>query len=407
MTGWLALAAALVATGAAANAPGLVVVAAIAAGYATLTRLWTRFGARNVSYERRLGASRAVAGDSVALDITVWNRKPLPLPWIAVDDLLTEGLTVRERPDLDHADERQHRRLLRNTWALTWFERVIRHFHLDDVRRGAYELGPARLRIRDLFGRDAADDEVEGRTTLTVVPRSVPVTQVPTDRAPLGERRAPSSLVADPALFSGVRPFQAGDGLRRVHWRATARLGAPVSRRYEPARGRTVVIAVDVQTLDDVAHWEMAYDDDAFETLCVVAASLARRYLDDGASVGIAAASFTGTPQRIAWLAPRAGMGQVARVGELLARIGPVSSMPFGALLAWLARRLPSGATVVALSARDARVVAPVLRRLGRSGFAVEAIGVASTWSGDALGFPVHAAHLTPDWQHPDGLRLS
>ena len=407
MSGWLALAATLVVIGGVADAPGLIVVAAITAGYGTLTRLWTRYGVRNVTYERRLGAPRAVAGDSVALDITIWNRKPLPLPWIAADDMLTDGLVVRERPDLDHADDRQQRRLLRNTWALTWYERVVRHFHLDDLRRGSYELGPARLLLRDVFGRDAAEEDLAERETLTVVPRAVPVTHLPEDRSPLGERRAPRSLVADPALFSGVRPFQAGDSLRRVHWRATARLGSPVSRRFEPARGRTVVIAIDVQTLDDVPHWEMSYDEDAFEGLCVTAASLARHLLDEGALVGIAAASFTGTPQRIGWLAPRAGRGQVARVGELLARIGPVSSMPYETLLSWLARRLPAGSSVVALTSRDPRPVRPVLRRLTRSGFAVEAIRTGGTWSGDGAGFRVHAAHLDPDWRRADGLRIS
>lgn len=407
MSSWLALAAVMAIVGAVAGAPGLLVVAGITAGYETLTRLWSRYGTRRVTYERRLGSARAVAGDTVTLDVTVWNRKPLPLPWIAADDLLSEGLVVRERPDLDQADERQHRRILRNTWALTWYERVVRHFHLDDLRRGWYELGPARLRIRDVFGRDAAEGEVEPRATLTVVPRAVGVRHLPGDRSPLGERRAPRSLVADPALFSGVRPFQAGDSLRRVHWRATARLGSTVSRRYEPARGRTVLIAVDVQTLDDVAHWEMAYDDDAFEGLCVASASLARHYLDDGALVGVAAASFTGTPQRVAWLAPRAGRGQLARVGELLARVGPVSSMPFGQLLGWLARRLPAGATVVVLSARDPHGVSPVLRRLIRGGFAVEAIRVGGEAPHTGAGFPVRTAHLAPDWRTADGLRIS
>lgn len=407
MSGWLALAAVMAVVGAAGGAPGLLVVSGITVGYATLTRLWTRYGVRSVTYERRLGAERAVAGDSVTLDVTVWNRKPLPLPWIAADDLLTEGLEVRERPDLDHADERLQRRILRNTWALTWYERVVRHFHLDDLRRGSYELGPARLRIRDVFGRDAAEAELADRATLTVVPRAVPVRHAPGDRSPLGERRAPQSLVADPALFSGVRPFQAGDSLRRVHWRATARLGAPVSRRYEPARGRTVVLALDVQTLAGIPHWEMSYDDDAFESLCVAAASLARHLLDDGAAVGVAAASFSGTPQRIAWLAPRAGRGQLPRVGELLARVGPVSSMPYPQLLGWLARRLPAGATVVALTARDPRGVSPMLRRLERSGFAIEAIRVGGEASGDAAGFRVHAGQLTPDWRRADGLRIS
>jgi uncharacterized protein (DUF58 family) len=407
MTNWLAFAALLVVVGAAGEAPGLFVVAGIAAAYGTLTRLWSRFGARNVTYERSLTSHRAIAGDSIGLDVTIWNQKPLPLPWIAVDDLLTEGLVVRERPNLDHADERQSRRLLRNTWALTWYERVVRHFHLDDLRRGSYELGPARLRIRDVFGRDAAENQMAGREVLTVVPRGVPVEHEPSARAPLGEQRAAHSLTADPALFSGVRPFQAGDSLRRVHWRATARLGATVSRRYEPARGRSVVLAIDVQTLDDVAHWEMSYDDDAFEGLCVAAGSLARRHLDDGAAVGIAAASFTGTTQRIAWLAPRAGQSHLARIGELLARIGPVSSMPYEQLLGWLGRRLPPGTTVIALTSRDHRAVQPLLRRLASSGHAVEVVRLGGTVSSRAAGMPIRIAHLSPSWREADGLRIS
>ena len=168
----------------------------------------------------------------------------------------------------------------------------------------------------------------------------------------MGERRARRSLFVDPALYAGVRPFQPGDSLRRIHWRASARLGTAVSRRYEPARGREVLLALDVQTLPG-PHWQMTWDDAAFEALCTTAASLARQLLDHGASVGLAAASFTGTPQRYAWLAPQASSSQLGRAGALLARIGPISSAPFGGLLTWLTRRLPPGATVMVLSARD------------------------------------------------------
>ena len=48
MSGWLALAVTLVVVGGVADAPGLMVVAAITAGYGTLTRLWTRYGVRSV-----------------------------------------------------------------------------------------------------------------------------------------------------------------------------------------------------------------------------------------------------------------------------------------------------------------------------------------------------------------------
>jgi uncharacterized protein (DUF58 family) len=86
--------------------------------------------------------------------------------------------------------------------------------------------------------------------------------------------------------------------MRQVHWRASARLGTTVSRRFEPARGRQVVIALDVQTIEG-PHWEMTYHDATFEGLCVAAASLARQLLAEGASCGVAA-SFTGTIQQLA-----------------------------------------------------------------------------------------------------------
>jgi hypothetical protein len=121
--------------------------------------------------------------------------------------------------------------------------------------------------------------------------------------------------------------------------------------------------------------------------------------------VGIAAASFSGTTQRVAWLAPRAGMSHLARAGELLARIGPVSSISYGQLLGWLGRRLAPGTTIIALTSRDHGPVEPILRRLESSGHAVEVV-----WLGDASSaamMTARVAHLTPSWQNADGLRIS
>jgi uncharacterized protein (DUF58 family) len=410
MRPWFALAGLMTLVAAATEAPGLLLVAVVTLVYGSLTRLWTRYGMRRVEYRRELGASRAVAGDSIALDVTIWNRKPLPLPWVAADDVITDGLTVRERPNLDRDTERIGGRILHNAWALAWYERVVRHFHLDDLHRGAYEFGPVRVRIRDILGRDAATDEIALPARLVVSPRTLPVTRSGADTSPMGDRRARRSLFADPALYGGVRPFQPGDSLRRVHWRATARLGVPVSRRYEPARGRDVVIAIDVQTVEG-PHWELTYDEPDFEGLCVATASIARRLLADGASVGVAAASFTGTPQRFAWLAPQASASQQARVGALLARVGPISSGPFAGMLTWLTHRVAPGATILVLSVRDPRGHLPALRRLARSGYTVELIASgdhaehhASTARGAGLRATV--GRLTPDWERADAFVL-
>lgn len=405
MSGRTAFALVVAVLGAVLAIPGLVVLAVVIAAYGLLTRLWSRYGLGELRYERRLSTRRAMVGDAVDLDVTVWNRKPLPLPFLAADDHLTDGLPVRERPELE-SDE-TGRRVLANTWALAPFERVVRHFHLDVLRRGRYELGPVLLRVRDVFGRAASDASLPLTDALSVGPRSVPLAGAVRGRAPFGQRRARHSLIRDPSLFGGVRPFVPGDSRRSVHWRASARLGTHVAKRFEPARGSTMVIALDVQTLPG-AHWEMTWDDEAFESLCVAAAAIARESLAEGAAVGFAAASFTGTPQRIAWLPPRAARDQAAALNDLLARIGPISSGPLGSLLTWVARRAPSGATLVVLTARDPRREIPTLRRLTRGGHRVEVVllgeAAGATDGLRAAGLHASAAALVPNWRSADAL---
>jgi uncharacterized protein (DUF58 family) len=250
MSVWIALAIAMVVAAVIGEAPGLVLTAVLTAIYGSLTAIWTRYGTRRVEYSRRLATDRAVAGDSIQLDVTVWNRKPLPLPWVTAEDQVGAGLTIRERPDMEREVPPNTALTLRNDWALAWYERVVRHFHLDELRRGSYRFGPVHLWVHDVLGRLAGEDEVAQTDTLLVAPRTAAIRHTEDDVSPLGERRARSSLTTDPALFAGVRPFQAGDSVRQIHWRATARLGSLVSRRLEPARGRDVVLLIDVQTVD-------------------------------------------------------------------------------------------------------------------------------------------------------------
>jgi uncharacterized protein (DUF58 family) len=406
---WIALAGAMAVVAVVADAPGVLLVAVLTLGYGSLTNVWTRYGMRRVEYSRQLGTDRAVAGDTVPLDITIWNRKRLPLPWVTAEDRLGERLNVRERAEM-HVDEyQQGTRLLRNDWALQWHERVVRHFHIDEVRRGSYRFGPVQLRVRDFLGRLASEERFELSDTLVVAPAMAAVRQAEHELSPLGERRARHSLTFDPALFAGVRPFQAGDSLRLVHWRATARLGSAVSRRLEPARGRTVMLVVDVQTVDGPV---LTWDEDAFESLTVVAASLARRLLADGASLGMAAANFAGSGQTFAWLAPRASMAQLARAGELLARIGPVPSAPLSALLAWLTKRMPAETAVILLTARDPARQVATLRRMKLMGFGVELVtvgpdAVASARAARLARLRAMTGTVEPGWEKPDAVILA
>jgi len=409
MSGWTLVGLAMVVAGALLGAPGLLLIGGLTLLSRWLTTLWSRYGLESIAYERRIGTGRAVWGDQVALDIEVWNRKLLPVPLLTADDHVTDTLRVTGRSLV--ASERPGQGALQNSWSLLWYERVVRHLVIDARRRGTFSFGPIRLTVSDLFERGTNSEERELPDELLVRPRTVPVRAPHAAQAPLGTARARSSLFTDPSRFAGVRPYQPGDPVRRIHWRASARLGEPVSRRYEPVHERQVLLAVDLQTVPG-PHWLMLFDDDQVEALCVAAASLARRMLRTDTACGLLVGAQLAGGRRWAYLPPSAAASQLGRIEDVLARVQPILSLPFERLLSVVPRRLAPGGTVLSLGARDPEQYADRLRRLSRGGYAVTHLAFGpdreTHRSGMvARGIRAHAAELDPDWRQADALVLA
>lgn len=399
----------LAAVGAVFGAPGLVVVGVLLAAVGVLRSLWSRRGLRGVTYERQLSADRAMWGESIDLHVTVRNPKLLPVPWLQVHDHITEDAVIEDRELLPSG--RPGWSVLQTTWTLGWFERVTRRMTLLADRRGVVSFGLVRLRVADLFARTSAVEEIETQASYRVVPRIVPVRVAARSSLMAGSARATRGLFEEPSLFAGVRPYQPGDRLRRVHWKATARRGRPLSRRFDPGREREAVIVVDMQTVAG-PYWQMMFDDDLAEGLCVAAASLARSLLDDGIAVGLAVNAYSGRPQRTLNVPVNAGPGQLERLADALAGVSSFASVPFGMLLTELPRRVPTGASLFVLTTRDPADLGAGLPRLARQGFAVSLLAYgpsAPEHVARARLLRIHASVLTldPDWRSADALDLA
>lgn len=394
--------------GAVLGTPALVIVGVLLATVAVLRSLWSQRGLRRVSYERRLSHGRAMWGEEIGLEVTVRNQKLLPVPWLQVADHVSDGAIIHERPLLPSG--RPGWAVLQTTWTIGWYERVTRRFRILADRRGVFDFGIVRLEVADLFARRSASAEREQPASYRVVPRVVPVRVAARSSLMAGTARAPRGLFEEPSLFAGVRPYQPGDRLRRIHWKATARRGRPLSRRFDPGREREALIAVDMQTVAG-PYWQMIYDDDLAEGLCVAAISLARHLLGDGIAVGLAANGYSHRPQHALHVPVGGGNGQLERLADALAALSPFASVPFGVLLAELPRRAPSGASLFVLSVRDPADYGASLRRMARAGFGVSlwAYGpsaAAHVARARALRIDASVLTLNPDWRTADALDL-
>jgi uncharacterized protein (DUF58 family) len=388
--------------------PALIGVGAIVELVWLLRSVWTRHGLRGVSYERRLEATRATVGEEIGLELVVRNRKLLPLPWLSVDDHVSHGVEIADRdfePSILPGFV-----ALRTTWTLGWFERVTRRLRIVASRRGVYEFREVHLQVADLFSREKQVEERPLSLRYRVVPRHVPVLGLDVVSAIPGPVLASGGLVEEPTLFAGVRPYQPGDPRRRIHWKATARLGQPVSRRFDPGHDRELLIALDVQTVAG-PFWLMQYEDELTEGLVTAAMSLARSLVGRGFACGLAANGYSAVPGRGVFLAPSASPAQVARIADELAGLSRWPSQPFPSLLDRLGRRLPRSTAILALTSRPARDVLPVLRRLQRTGRRVRLAAFGpngSTGLADAgaMGIPATTARLAPDWRTAGALEL-
>lgn len=390
----------LIVFGAITNVPIVIILGLFAVGLEGIHITWARRGLTGVHYLRRLATQRVSWGDEIEMRIEVWNRKRLPLAWLRAVEEVSSGVIVRHRPGAAEATVQA----LRNTWTLAPFERVVRHVWVSSDERGVHSIGPTHVAVGDLLARDAAGMHLDDIDHFVVWPRVVPVPSLARpDR--LGDLdRARAGLIEDPARFAGVRPYSPGDPLRRVHARTSARVGAPMTKRFEPSRERQVLLALDIQTSGG-RGWDIADSGTQdVEALYVVAASVVRSLAAEGASFGVTAAGFTRTQTRFADVAIGRGARHADRVLDVLARLSPYPSAAFEVLLTRIPRRFRQTTTVMVVTMRDPQPYLRELRRLRQTGHGVIVLTCGEGAAVDAMsarraGFAARAMALDGPWQ--------
>jgi uncharacterized protein (DUF58 family) len=100
---------------------------------------------------------------------------------------------------------------------------------------GVYTVGPLTLSTSDPFGLFHAERRVPDIAPFAVFPRVWPVAGIEKlgARPSLSPQELTSARSGQSLAYLGVRDFRPGDDLRRIHWPATARRGAPVVKEHE------------------------------------------------------------------------------------------------------------------------------------------------------------------------------
>jgi uncharacterized protein (DUF58 family) len=330
-----------------------------------VSRLWNRFCLRRVEYKRKLSSNQVFFGEEIVYEIEITNRKPLPLPWLQVDDDLPERVTLLKGKAVPTQDERV---TLTNIFPINMYHRVKRRFPMKCMVRGAFFFGPTHIRSGDLFGFFRKDMYIEDRDYLLVYPRLVPLEElgIPSQQL-FGDIRLRHHLFQDPVLTAGVREYQSGDSLKRIHWKSTARTGQLQTKIYEPTTTIDITIFLDVRTLK-APLWGSVVQ--LQELGIIAAASVSQHALNAGFRVGMYINQITRFSKGMVRVPHSRHPDQLLRILEALAQLHQVETIPMARYIRQEARNLPWGSTIVVISAQPSDEILAILldlKRLGRS----------------------------------------
>jgi uncharacterized protein (DUF58 family) len=330
-----------------------------------VSRLWNKYCLRRVEYIRRVSHKQVFFGEEVIFEIEITNRKPLPLAWLKVEDELPEALTLlKGKSSPSHED----RVTLTNIFPIGMYHRVKRRFPIRCPQRGAFIIGPTRLQSGDLFGFFRRDMEITKNDYLLVYPRLVPLEKLSIPSQQLfGDIRLRHHLFQDPVLTAGVREYQSGDALKRIHWKSSARLGRLQTKIFEPTTTIDISIFLDARTLR-APLWGSSYQ--LQELGIITAASISQHALNAGFRVGLYVNQITRFSEGLLSVPPSQHPDQMLRILEALAQLHQVETIPITTYLRQEVASLPWGSTLLVISAQpDEKLLATLLdlKRVGRS----------------------------------------
>ncbi len=322
----------------------------------------SRLALRGAEFQRTARSLRSQVGQIFEERYEVSNKSRLPRLWIE----------VRDESKLPGSRGSQVLSLIGGNESRSYLVRTRL------LERGVFALGPTAIVSGDLFGLFQVSETHAARDSLLVYPMMVDIDAFPSPIGWLsgGEalRRRTHQITANAA---GVRDYETGDPLNRIHWVSTARRNRLIVKEFELDPLAEVWIFVDASRYVQATLPYQPYSQDerdmwrpslkiplppsTEEYAVSIAASLARFYLQLGRSVGLVSA---GTTFQV--LAAERGGRQMGKILESLALLRAQGKLPIQGLIEAEVKNLPRGSTVIVITPSTEEGALVTIELLGR-----------------------------------------
>jgi uncharacterized protein (DUF58 family) len=302
---------------------------------------------------RQIQPERSIGQEDVDVKLTVRNTSNHPVDGIQLEDKVPQSLRLKAGVN-------------RVTISLNPGEELELKYRVMSPKRGSYDLGPTTVRFVDNLRLRESLLQLGNVDSLTVLPQMEELGTLDLKARHLGPW---PGLILSRRMGLGTEFFELsaytpGDDLRRVNWKASAKLGQLVTNEFEGEQVTDVLVALDCSQ----GVTSRLFDFDAMEFQVSLAASLCSQLILQGNRVGLSVYGAVRT-----WVNLSFGKRQLLRILDNLAivRPGPATVPIEYAVESVITALVPARSIVVLISPLVGKDIVELIENITVRGYGV------------------------------------
>lgn len=186
---------------------------------------------RAVTAEREVGRREIPYGSPLRSTVRLQRRFMFPLLYISVKEVAQSATQIPMPSKLFVWGFRR-----RKEWT----------YETAPLKRGEHVLEGIEIEAADFFGWMRKRRFIPLRQSVTVLPKVTDMREVPSAASEeRGSAAASFASVKESSVATGIRDYQPGDRLSRIHWPAFARTGELHSKELEDRRAQDLLLVLD------------------------------------------------------------------------------------------------------------------------------------------------------------------